>query len=114
MNAMQSDVLEAKATRMHELGHRRGRHFGAPAMADSAMAVMLSLLVGELQSAPVSDAALAAGNRLSREAVDLVVDKLVSAELAIVTSHEEDRRIVALTPLGSARMRSFVNAYPDV
>jgi len=114
MNAMHPDALEAKTARMHELGCLRSRHFAVPAMADSAMALMLSLLVGELQATPVSDAALAVGNKLSREATDLMIDKLVSAELAIVANHEEDRRTVALTPLGSARMRSFVSGYPDV
>jgi len=108
------DALEAKATRMHGLGRLRGKHFLAAVMADSAMDVMLCLLVGELQGIPVSDTALAVGNMLSREETDLMIDKLVNAGLAVVTSHDGNRRIVALTPLGSARMRSFVADYPDV
>lgn len=107
-------VLEAKATRMHGLGRLRGKHFLIPIMADSAMDVMLSLFVGELQGTLVSDTALAVGNGLSREDTALMIDKLVNAGLAAVASHAGDRRTVGLTPLGSARMRSFVNDYPDV
>ncbi len=111
---MLPDALEAKATRMHGLGRLRGKHFLIPVMADSAMDVMLSLLVGALQGIAVSDTALAVGNMLSREDTDLMIDKLVNAGLAAVVNHEGDRRTVGLTPLGSARMRSFVNDYPDV
>jgi hypothetical protein len=106
--------LEAKATRMHMLGRRRAKHFFTPVMADSAMDVMLSLFVGELQSSTVSDTALAVGNMLSAAETDALIDRLVQAGLAVVTAIEPDRRTVGLTPLGSARMRSFVSDYPDV
>jgi hypothetical protein len=106
--------LEAKATRLHTLGRLRGKHFFTPVMADSAMDVMLSLLVGELQSSKVSDTALAVGNLLSKEETGVVIEKLVQSGLAVVTGVEPDRRTVGLTPLGSARMRSFVSDYPDV
>lgn len=107
-------AIEAKAARMHGLGRLRDKYFGAPVMGDGAMSMMLSLLVGELQGRPVSNGALAVGGLLSREETDLMIDKLVSAGLAVVTEVESDRRTVGLTPLGSARMRSFVNDYPDV
>jgi len=110
----QDGWLEAKAARMHMLGRLRSKHFFAPVMADSAMDTMLSLFVGELQSSSVSDTALAVANLLSREETDLMIDKLVHAGLAIVTGEESERRTVGLTPLGSARMRSFVNDHPDV
>ena len=106
--------LEAKATRLHTLGRLRGKHFFTPVMADSPMDVMLSLFVGELQSSKVSDTALAVGNLLNREETETIIDKLVQAGLAVVTGFEPDRRTVGLTPLGSARMRSFVSDYPDV
>ena len=106
--------LEAKATRLHTLGRLRGKHFFTPVMADSPMDVMLSLFVGELQSNKVSDTALAVGNLLNREETDVIIDRLVQAGLAVITGHEPDRRTVGLTPLGSARMRSFVSDYPDV
>jgi hypothetical protein len=110
----QQAELETKATRLHMLGRLRGKHFFTPVMADSAMDVMLSLFVGELQACAVSDTALAVGNLLNREETDRIVDKLVQAGLAVVTGIEPDRRTVGLTPLGSARMRSFVSDYPDV
>jgi predicted transcriptional regulator len=99
---------------MHMLGRLRGKHFFTPVMADSAMDVMLSLLVGELQSSTVSDTALAVGNLLNRDETETIIDRLVQAGLAVVTGNEPDRRTVGLTPLGSARMRSFVSDYPDV
>jgi hypothetical protein len=105
--------LEAKASRMHAIGRLRGKHFFTPVMADSAMDVMLSLFIGELLSASVSDTALAVANLLSREETDSIIEKLVQAGLAVVTGREPDRRTVGLTPLGSARMRSYVSDYPD-
>ena len=106
--------LEAKAVKMHMLGRLRSKHFYAPVMADSAMNVMLCLFVGELQSSKVSDTALAVGNMLSPPEVDCFIDKLVQAGLAVVKGEEPERRTVGLTPLGSARMRSFVSDYPEV
>lgn len=106
--------LEMKAARMHMLSRFRGQHFLTPIMADSAMDVMLSLLVGELQHCDVSETALATANLLSRRETNVLIDKLVQAGLAVLTGHEPDGRTVGLSPLGSARMRSFVNDYPDV
>jgi hypothetical protein len=106
--------LESKAARMHMLSRFRGQHFVTPIMADSAMDVMLSLFVGELQNCDVSETALATANLLSRRETNILIDKLVQAGLAVLTGHEPDGRTVGLSPLGSARMRSFVNDYPDV
>ncbi len=106
--------MESKAARMHMLSRFRGQHFVTPVMADSAMDVMLSLFVGELQRCGVSETALATANLLSRKETSALIDKLVQAGLAVLTGHEPDGRTVGLSPLGSARMRSFVNDYPDV
>ena len=106
--------MEAKAARIHKLNRFRGQHFVSHAMADSSMDVMLSLLVGELQNCDVSEMALATANVLSRKETSALVDRLVQAGLAVLTGHEPDGRTVGLSPLGSARMRSFVNDYPDV
>lgn len=113
-DAAQSASLQVKAGRMHMLGRLRSKHFYAPVLADRAMDIMLSLLVGELQSSRVSDMALAVGNMLSREEACTVIDNLVQAGLVVVSGEWPERRTVGLTPLGSARMRSFVNDYPDV
>lgn len=106
--------LEAKAARMHMLSRFRGQHFITPVMADSAMDVMLSLFVGELQNRDVSETALAMANLLGRKETSALIDKLVQAGLAVLTGHEPGGRTVGLSPLGSARMRNFVNDYPDV
>ena len=106
--------IESKAARIHTLNRFRGQHFLTPVMADSSMDVMLSLFVGEMQDCDVSEMALATANMLSRKETSALVDKLVQAGLAVLTGHEPDGRTVGLSPLGSARMRSFVNDYPDV
>lgn len=106
--------VASKAARMHMLGRFRGQHFVTPIMADSAMDVMLSLFVGELQNCDVSETALATANLLSRKETNALIDRLVQAGLAVLTGHEPDGRTVGLSPLGSARMRGFVNDYPDV
>jgi hypothetical protein len=106
--------LEAKASRMHLLSRLRGQHFLATVMADSAMDVALTLFVGEMQRRPVSEMMLAAANLLSRSETAALIDRLVQAGLAVVTGREPEGRTVGLSPLGSARMRSFINDYPDV
>jgi biotin operon repressor len=107
-------ALQAKVARMHMLGRLRSKHFYTPVLADRTMDVMLSLLVGELQGSAVSGTALAVGNMLSREELCSVIDKLFQAGLVIVSGEEPERRTVGLSPLGSARMRSYVSDYPDV
>ena len=107
-------ALELKAARLHTLSRFRGQHFVTPIMADSAMDVMLSLFVGELQNCDISETMLATANLLTRRDVSIIIDRLVQAGLAVLTGHEPDGRTVGLSPLGSARMRSFVNDYPDV
>lgn len=106
--------LEAKATRIHALNRRRSTLFLTPVMADNAMDVMLSLFVGESQSTRVGEDTLAMANVLSRDDVARFVDSLVQAGLAVTTGNKPGGRAVGLSPLGSVRMRSFVNAFPDV
>jgi len=110
----ESARLEAKATRIHSLGRLRSKYFFTQIMADSSMDVMLSLFVGELQATAVSEAALAVANLLSPAETDALIDRLVQAGLAVTTGQAPDGRTVGLSPLGSARMRSFINDYPDV
>ena len=106
--------MEAQATRLHMQGRKRGKLFLAPVMADSAMDIMLCLAVGEFQGISVSAAALATANLLSRAETDAFIDRLVQAGLAVITGVAPEGRAVGLTPLGSARMRGFLNDYPDV
>lgn len=114
LRAASDASLCSKAARMHMLSRFRGQHFLTPVMADSVMDVMLSMLVGELQNCDVSETRLATANLLTRKEAGAIIDKLVQAGLAVVTGHEPEERTVGLSPLGSARMRSFVNDYPDV
>ena len=104
----------AKAVRMHALSRLRTRYFTSRMLADSVMDVMLSLFIGELQEIELSEATLALANLLSREEITLLVNNLVHAGLAVVTGDEPERRKVGLTPIGSARTRSYVNDYPVV
>ena len=106
--------ISAKAARIHALSRLRARYFTSRILADSAMDVMLSLFVGEVQEIELSEATLALANLLSRDEVTLLVNNLVHAGLAVVTGDEPERRTVGLTPIGSARTRSYVNDYPVV
>ncbi|MBO9671128.1 MAG: hypothetical protein J7485_11480 [Sphingobium sp.] len=81
-------------------------------MADSAMAMTLSLFLGELKSVSLTHGTLALVNMLDDDEAQAVIESLIHAGLAVVTGANLERRTVGLTPLGSARMRSFVRGYP--
>ena len=83
-------------------------------MADSTMGVMLSLFLAELQAVSLTEATLRLVGLLEGGEGRRVLDTLVHAGLAIVTGDNPERRSVGLTPLGSARMRSFISDYPDI
>lgn len=83
-------------------------------MADSTMGIMLSLFVGELQGTRVGDAELAAANLLRQNEMEALVDTLVQAGLVIITEHKPGGWTVGLTPIGSARMRSYIDDQLDV
>jgi len=106
--------LVVRALRLHELVKVRDHHFRRSVMADSAMAMMLSLFLGELKSISLTQATLALVNMLDDDDAERVIDTLILAGLAVVTGETPERRSVGLTPLGSARMRSFVGNYPEV
>lgn len=103
----------AKATRLHDLLKLRERHFRRAVMGDSAMAIMLSLFLGELKAIPLTSATLCLVNLLEASDCEAMLETLIQAGLAVVTEQSSERRTVGLTPLGSARMRSYVNDLPD-
>lgn len=105
--------LAAKAQRMLDLTKQREEHFRRSVMADKAMSVMLSLFLAELKAVPLTEATLALINLLDGDEGRDVVESLIHAGLAVVTGANPERRTVGLTPLGSARMRSFISDYPD-
>ncbi len=106
--------LAVRAVRLHELVKVRDSHFRRSVMADSAMAMMLSLFLGELKAISLTRGTLSLVNMLDDDEADRVINSLIHAGLAVVTGENPDRRTVGLTPLGSARMRSFVSDYPEI
>ncbi len=105
---------EAKAIAIHRLGRLRAKHFPNALLADSGMALMLSLFVAELQVVVLSDRALGLANHMSREEANSIIDELVHAGLAVITGKEPGRRTVGLSPIGSARARGFIEDHPEV
>jgi hypothetical protein len=106
-------ALAVRAVRLHELVKVRDHHFRRSIMADSAMAMMLSLFLGELKAISLTQGTLALVNMIDDDEAHPVIESLIHAGLAVVTGGNPERRTVGLTPLGSARMRSFVKDYPD-
>ena len=106
--------LVVRAVRLHELAKLRDRHFRRAVMADSALALMLSLFLGELKSVSLTQSTLSLVNMIEDNEATGVIDSLIHAGLAAVTGETPERRTVGLTPLGSARMRSFVSDYPEI
>ena len=106
--------LVVRAVRLHELVKVRDYHFRRSIMADGAMAMMLSLFLGELKSVGLTKTTLALVNMLDDDDANSVIESLIHAGLAVVTGQSPERGTVGLTPLGSARMRSFVRDYPEI
>jgi hypothetical protein len=106
--------LVSRAVRLHELVKVRDHHFRRSVMADGAMAMMLSLFLGELKSVLLTPGTLSLVNMLDEDEAQSILDSLIHAGLAVVTGENLERRTVGLTALGSARMRSFVSDYPEV
>lgn len=106
--------LEVKAQRLLDLAKQRDTYFRRSIMADHTMGVMLSLFLAELKAVPLTDTTLALVNLLEGDEGRGVVESLIHAGLVVVTGGNPERRTVGLTPLGSARMRSFISDYPDI
>ncbi|MBB5985136.1 hypothetical protein [Sphingobium lignivorans] len=107
-------ALAAKAQRLYDLLRHRERHFLRPVMADRAMAAMLSLFLAELKGVTLTPENLSLINLFNDDEKRGVVDSLILAGLVARTGENPERRTVGLTPLGSARMRSFISDYPDI
>lgn len=106
--------LVVRALRLHELVKVRDHHFRRSVMADSAMAMMLSLFLAELKFVSLTQSTLSLVNMLDEDEAHTIIESLIHAGLAVVTGENPERRSVGLTPLGSARMRSFVSDYPEI
>lgn len=103
-----------KAQRLHALVLERETYFRRAVMADSNMGVMLSLFLAELKAVPMTEATLALVNLIDADETRRVVESLIHAGLAAITGANPERRTVGLSPLGSARMRSYISDYPDI
>ncbi len=77
--------LAVRAVRLHELVKVRDYHFRRSVMADSAMAMMLSLFLGELKVVSLTVSTLALVNMLDDDETRTVIESLVQAGLAAVT-----------------------------
>src|SRR5690606_31495939 len=106
--------LEAKARRLLALARLRDNHFRTAVMADSAMSVMLSLLLAEIAEVPLTPANVALANMLDREEARRIIDMLNHAGLIAMTEAAPDRRTIGLTTFGAARMRSYLSDHPDI
>jgi len=51
---------------------------------------------------------------LDGDGAQQTIETLIHAGLAVVTGENPERRTVGLTPLGSARMRSYIMDHPDL
>lgn len=107
-------ALEARAQRLLALIKSRDAHFRRAVMADSIMSTMLSLFLAEIRSVPLNATTLGLVTLLDGEDVRRTIDTLIHAGLACVTGENQARRTVGLSPLGSARMRSFITDHPDL
>lgn len=106
--------LVAKAAAIHRLSRMRSKHFRTSLLADSAMALLLSLFVAEQQAIDVGERALALANDLSVAEGASILNNLVHAGLVVISGTDTERRSVGLTPIGSARTRGFIDDHPDV
>jgi len=104
---------ETGARHLPGLTRLRGDHFRRAVMADGAMGVMLSL-PADPAKAPLTRANLALANFPDGPRTGRAVESLIHAGLVALTGANPDRRTVGLTPLGSARMRSYISDYPDI
>jgi len=107
-------AIEAKAQRLLGLIRARDTLFRRRVMADSAMNAMLSLFLAEIRSVPLNETTLALVSLLDDGDGRQTIDTLIHAGLAVVTGETPERRTVGLTPLGSARMRSYIMDHPDL
>jgi hypothetical protein len=105
-------LLLARATQMHDIGRARARYFPQSIMRDGAMNILLSLFVAECEGISVSEPSLLLANMEGPVSGGCLIDQLVQAGLAQTTGKRPGHRSVGLTPLGSARMRSYLADLP--
>ncbi|MBB6123139.1 hypothetical protein [Sphingobium subterraneum] len=103
-----SSAVEEKAARLHQLNRRRALHFNTLVMTDSAMDVMLTLLVGHEQGRAISRNALAMANLMTSGDADAVLAALDEADYIIASDGG-----IRLSERGVSLMRGYVVIAPD-
>lgn len=76
-----TECLEMSAVRLHEANQRRILHFNSAVLADSAMDILVSLLIARLHRRPVTGTALAMANRIPPEKCVALLSELAQAGL---------------------------------
>lgn len=100
-------MLEA-ATRLHALSRKRTFLFNTPPMADSAMDIMLSVLIAHQQNVQITHLAVAMANRLSQEKCEAFLEALA---LAGLVSHKGPGDTVRLTAKGLDQMQDYIKNF---
>jgi predicted transcriptional regulator len=100
-------TLEA-ATRLHALSRKRAFLFNTPAMADSAMDIMLSVLIAHQQNVQITHLAIAMANRLPQEKCEAFLEALA---LAGLISHKGPGNTVHLTVKGLDQMQDYIKNF---
>jgi predicted transcriptional regulator len=96
------------AAKMHALNRRRAFHFNTPVMADSAMDVMLTVLIAQEQHVPISLNAIIMANRLQQDSCEKLLGDLASAGLLCRKGAEG---AVRLTTKGLAQMQEYLRVF---
>jgi HD superfamily phosphodiesterase len=112
--AVTDTELAQRAVRLHDLIKLRDQHFRRTVMADSAMSIMLSLLLSEIQSVALTESTLTLVNFLDEGETRAILAQLIHAGLVEANGQDSERRSVGLSALGSARMRSYVSGHPQI
>jgi hypothetical protein len=112
---MTSDrALEAKAARIHALCALRHQQFAHPPLNDQGMSIMLTLFIAQIQGLDLKSAALGQANDILHQPLEALLQQLIQAGLVEVTGRDPATQSVGLSPIGSARMRSYIDAFPAI
>lgn len=106
--------LQMRAEALHVQGRFRMPCPVERIMSDNAMSLMLTLVICECQGMTPGERSIVLANNLAPFEGAPIIDTLVQAGLVVATGETPGRRLVGLTPLGSARMRAYIAGFPDL
>lgn len=96
---------DAAALRLHAANRHRAAHFGAPVMADSAMDILLSLLLARSNARAPSVAALALAHGMTPDKCHDLIGQMVQAGLVLRAG---DGASVRLSQRGERLLRDYL------